>query len=137
MRLMEFSFYKTHLWDSFGALKLVLTVVCFYLMIEQLYHFSVEKPTFTKETKHEMKVEDFPTFTICPIPEVNFTMTNVNGYLNSYSFVNGILEWKSHPEISWFGNASKSIETVVDDLAIIKSINQCPSFYVSYFSGKG
>ena len=109
------------------------TVTCFYLMIEPFYQFSVEKRTFTIETKHHMNVENFPVFTVCPVPEFNFSMTKVNGYGNSYAYNSGILNWGKN-EVSWIGNTSKTVGSILDELAILKSNKHCPLSEFSYLA---
>ena len=60
-------------------------------------------------------------------------MTKVNGYGNSYAYNSGILNWGRN-EVSWIGNTSKTVGSIVDELASIKSINHCPSSKLSYLA---
>ena len=62
------SFSHKYLLKDYKILKLIFTILGFYLIAEEFCTFFVRKPTYTSYERREISGEDFPEIMLCPEP---------------------------------------------------------------------
>ena len=110
-----------------NLLKLVLVLLTFYLLWNELNVFLFEKPTYSSKAKVGMEPKDFPSITICANPGFDNQELKRHGYEQSFKYQIGDVEGTN--KIGWIGNqtANSTFEFVADKISTIKSVQDCPS----------
>ena len=133
---MANNLFKNYIWENHGFLKIILTVICIYLLVEPFNLYLVEKPTLATSIQDDFKLEDFPYVSVCPEPKVNTTMVTSYGYFDHFSYRDGVLRNISENDahVGWNGDESEDIQEVVRQISPLKSPKVCPKGMVWYKS---
>ena len=134
---MNMSVIRKYLWQNFGAVKIVCTLTCLYLLYDLFYQFFVLKPTSTQTSKQKFTSRNLPTLTLCHNEQFDLSNLEANGFNNHLSYRSGTKFFNdSHVMISWNGNKMKNVEELYNNLSYIKSPLDCPSDLVVWFVKK-
>ena len=107
-----------------GLLKFIFTILASYLILETFYIFLVVKPTYTSHERRKLNADDFPEIILCPDPAINISAVNANGYRGVDKYFKGLVNnWE---QVTWEGNKSQDVKTVSEEVATLKSIEECP-----------
>ena len=109
-------------------MKFIFTILATCLILEELYTYSVVKPTYTSESKRKMSAEDFPDIMFCPQPPVDVNALKSRGYFDIQSYFAGA----GHNITGWGGKKSEDVKQVFDDISALKSVEECPYRPESY-----
>ena len=121
------SFIKKYFYNDYGILKIIFTSSCIFLLYEQFYKYLVLKPTLTQSGRRDLKEEDFPVMTICPIKHVDMTKLTSYGYTDLFQYKGGVQSNKTHKSlIGWAGNSNSSLLEVMTKISMLKSQKDCP-----------
>ena len=86
---------------NYTLLKLFFAALTVFLLYEELYIYSVEKPTHTSSARLRIgnrhivsyvlppriaEPDDYPDITLCPFPSHNQTTLESYGYKNTYHY---------------------------------------------------
>ena len=113
---------------NYRFLKFLFTLMASYLIIKEMYTFLVLKPTYTSETKRNIKLEDFPNIILCPQPPIDVNAAKARGYYNFQSYFVG-----SGVDLhGWSGNTSESVQKIIDEISTLKSVEYCPRGTLGY-----
>ena len=135
--IMNMSVIRKYLWQNFGAVKIVCTLTCLYLLYDLFYQFFVLKPTSTQTSKQKFTSRNLPTLTLCHNEQFDLSNLEANGFNNHLSYRSGTKFFNdSHVMISWNGNKVKNVEELYNNLSYIKSPLDCPSDVKVWFVRK-
>ena len=87
--IMNMSVIRKYLWQNFGAVKIVCTLTCFYLLYDLFYQFFVLKPTSTQTSKQKFTSRNLPTLTLCHNEQFDLSNLEANGFNNHLSYRSG------------------------------------------------
>ena len=118
-------------------LKLIFFSFASYLILEELYTFLVVKPTYTSIVKRNITAEDFPNIILCPEPGIDLTVAISKGYYGAFTYFLGSDSIIGLGQIGWGGNNSEDVKEVFQNISILKTEEDCPMQYNSYFWYKG
>ena len=121
-------FFHYLLIKDFRLLKFAFIIFASYLIFEEFYTYLVVKPTYTTTIKRYLKHEDFPEILLCPQPAIDVDAAKSKGYGKGIQqFFYGVLDGEvRNNTITWTGNGSEEVKKVSDEVASIKSVEDCP-----------
>ena len=111
------------------SINILCITFTFYLLFEDFYIFSA-KPTYASNVKDNMIPDNFPNMYLCPFPTFNFSAILKHGCKNDYYYISGKCG-------GWSGNASSSVEDIMEDISIFKSSEDCPTLFALFEDRKG
>ena len=85
------------------------------------------KPTYSSSEKREISAEDIPEMIICPQPSIDLDAVRSRGYPGNEAYVRGISDRHSLEQLGWAGNKSEGVKKVIQEVSILKSIEECPT----------
>ena len=122
------------LWKDFLLLKVIFTIMCVLLLMQDFYLALVEKPTLTTSMTEPLALQDFPTITLCPENPVNYTELQRLGFHDIYDYIVGY-NWETNiTEYNWRGNSSLSVSEINKRISVLKSAEDCPIATLVYIS---
>ena len=116
------------LFRDYGLFKIMFISFTSYLIVEQFYTFVVVKPTYSSKMRRDLDLEDLPEIFLCPQPAINIDVARSKGYLGLHEYFHGIgPNWLFGSEqLGWGGNNSESVKNVSQEIASMKTIENCP-----------
>ena len=111
--------------QSINILSIVLSS---YLLYDE-FNLFLSKPTYSSADERILEPENFPGIFLCPLPAYNLSQLQKHGYKSSYTYVTGATNERFN---TWSGNGSAKIEEVANDIAMIKTVKDCPSLTIKY-----
>ena len=123
-----------YFWNEYGILKLLLTVICCFLLFEEFIKYIHKKPTLTQTGRRKLAKEDFPVITLCPVPQIDLMKMNSYGYNSFYQYKMGMFNNETLSTIvGWSGNQTfKTTNDVITEIAVVKHKDDCPHSKWSY-----
>ena len=119
---------QSQLFKDHRILKIIFTIFASYFIFTEFYKFLVVKPTYSSNTKRMLVVEDFPEILLCPNPSVNVDTITVKGYAGVHEYFMGVYEFGPYELVGWAGNISEDVKKVSEDIATLKTIQDCPQY---------
>ena len=119
------TFLKKVLFDcfiNFGA-----TLISAYLLYDDLLLF-ISKPTHSSKFNEKLQPKHLPDFFVCPIPAFDLDILKKHGYSGGYMYMKGIFTSNVANMRGWNGNSSDTNQTFIDEISVIKVVNDCPRF---------
>ena len=113
------------------CVNILATVISACLLYDDLCLF-FSKPTYSSKFNIKLQSRHLPDFFICPIPAFDQLELQKHGYKTSYNFMKGQIRYTKASFKSWIGNSSDADETTLDDISLIKSVKDCPRFFVMF-----
>ena len=108
-------------------LKVIFTISASLLILHTFYNFLVVKPTYASNEKRTIGAEDFPEMIVCPEPSIDLDAVRASGYPGNEAYFRGISDRHSLEQIGWAGNKSEGVKKVIQEVSILKSIEECPT----------
>ena len=108
----------------------ILSVVLSSYLLYDDFNLFLSKPTYSSADERILEPENFPGIFLCPLPAYNLSQLQRHGYKSSYNYVIGRMKKKEL--LNWSGNESFEIEKVANDIAMIKTIKDCPNLTIKY-----
>ena len=110
---------------NFALIKFSFALFTSYLLYEEFFTFLIEKPTHTSSSKVKVGPQDYPDITICPFPSWNQEELKKLGYVQNFHYSKGRLHESTM--FGWSGNSTEiSLESVIDQISILKNQTECP-----------
>ena len=104
---------------------MVSIIFTFYLLYEDILLF-LSKPTYSSNSQVTLQPKDYPNILLCPFPSFDISQLNKYGYSEAYTYCKGDLKGEGDYSGGWSGNSSTCIEDVIQDISVLKSIENCP-----------
>ena len=129
------SFSHKYLLKDYKILKLIFTILGFYLIAEEFCTFFVRKPTYTSYEKRDISGEDFPEIMLCPEPSFDLNALKSIGFKGPANYFEGRLPANTR-WINFAGNKSENIQNIKKTrnlISTLKSRDDCPYAYKGLF----
>ena len=107
---------------NYRILKVIFTLLASFLIGDTFYTLLVRKPTYNSYERRPLSVDDYPEMIVCPEPSTNITALTSRGYESAEHYYKGKLFANA---VSWAGNKTENEETVVQEIATVKSVKDC------------
>ena len=102
----------------------MFSIICTsYLLYVDIYLF-LSKPTYSSDSEQKLQPKNFPNILLCPFPSFDLSQLQKHGYSEGYEYCKGNIQGSMSR--GWCGNATKSVEEVIQNIALLKSTNDCP-----------
>ena len=102
----------------------VFSIICTsYLLYVDIYLF-LSKPTYSSDSEQKLQPKNFPNILLCPFPSFDLFQLQKHGYSEGYEYCKGNIQGSMSR--GWCGNATESVEEVIQNIALLKSTNDCP-----------
>ena len=108
----------------------ILSVVLSSHLLYDDFNLFLSKPTYSSDNERNLKPENFPGIFLCSMPAYNYSELKRHGYLTMFNYTMGLM--KNNKIAAWSGNGSVEIEKVANDIAMIKTVKDCPNLRVKY-----
>ena len=115
---------KTILFNQY--INILATLISAYLLYDDLCLY-ISKPTYSSKSKEKLQPRLLPDFFVCPIPAFDLDNLKKHGYSSGYKYMKGTF---SNDDMlrGWNGNFSDTNHTILDEISVIKVVQDCPSF---------
>ena len=116
---------KTFLFNQ--CINILATLISVYLLLDDLCLF-FSKPTYSSKSDEKLQPKHLPDFFVCPIPAFDLDNLKKHGYPSGYMYMKGTFRGTVANMRGWNGNSSDTDQTYLDEISVIKVINECPRF---------
>ena len=127
----------TFLRKDYGVLKVLFTMLCIFMIFNDLYIVVFERPTLTTQITQPLQLEDFPDFTFCPLPSTDLDQLEVEGFNGVVNYKLGLDRKKNDSTVGWVGNKTKDVSELLIKLSTLKSVADCPRVTLVYHEDLG
>ena len=127
----------TFLRKDYGVLKVLFTMLCIFMIFNDLYIVVFERPTLTTQITQPLQLDDFREFTFCPLPSTDLDQLEVEGFNGVVNYKLGLDRKKNDSTVGWVGNKTKDVSELLIKLSTLKSEEDCPRVTLVYHEDFG
>ena len=112
-----------------NSINIASAILTIYLLYEDFQLF-FSKPTYSSNSELKLEPKNYPSIVLCPFPTFDQESLWKYGYEDGYDYAKGLI--MGSKLYGWIGNSSKSVESIIEEISLLKSEKDCPSLSVLF-----